>query len=42
MDNLEHVQMTKKDKQYFDKFKKIFDKKTTFIIDENIQKVVMG
>ena len=42
MDDLEHVQMTKKDKQYFDKFKKIFDKKTTFIIDENIQKVVMG
>jgi hypothetical protein len=42
MEDLEHVQMTKEDKQNFEKFKKIFNKKTTFILDENIKRVVMG
>ena len=42
MEDLEHVQMTKEDKQNFEKFKKIFNKKTKFILDENIQRVVMG
>ena len=42
MKDLEHVQMTKEDKQNFEKFKKIFNKKTKFILDENIQRVIMG
>jgi hypothetical protein len=42
MEDLEHVQMTKEDKQNLEKFKKIFDKKTIFLLDENIKRVVWG
>ena len=41
-EDLEHVQMTKEDKQNLEKFKKIFDKKTIFLLDENIKRVVWG